>query len=271
MVNRMWKFGGHIDNHTFITAQRGRVRGFLEFAFGRYKVLGDLSKPTTKDPWVLSELANAAVAFAEIKPHSFHISIQVMGKMKSKPLESPDPLICLLLLGGDINPDEDGKYREKRIYNGEILNEHTGLEFSRFNEHRNKPNAEPTRVVEYLFPRLFKEHHYTDLLMALKGYQLKCNPIPLYVPDDSEYAAFKEPNREISNALVKWAANPTAPSDDVIGDFVSKVNEGLEYEQRVFAGHDKNFIANRVYEIENKLKRYKEFISAGGKEWLQWA
>ena len=102
MVNRMWKFGGHIDNHTFITAQRGRVRGFLEFAFGRYKVLGDMSKPTTKDPWVLSELANAAVAFSEIKPHSLHISIQAMGKKRFEALEGAEPLICMLLLGLDL-------------------------------------------------------------------------------------------------------------------------------------------------------------------------
>jgi hypothetical protein len=234
-------------------------------------VLGDLSKPTTKDPWVLSQLANAAVAFAEINPHSFHISIQVMGRAKFEPLKNHDPLICLLLLGGDINPDESGMYREKRIHNREIYNEHTGLEFSRFNDHRNRPDGEPTRVVEYLFPRLFKEHSYIDTIMALKGYQVACNPAPLYIPADSEFSEFREGNKEIERALFDWAANPRAPSDAVIGDFVAKVEEGLEYERRVFAGHDAKTIQHWIGVIEDKLKRYKGFIAAGGKEWLKWA
>lgn len=267
LINRMWKLGGHIDNHKFITPDRGRVRGFLEFSIGRYKILGDLSKPTTKDPWMLSELANAAVAFAEIQPHSFHISLQIMGSRPFEKLEGIEPLICILLLGGDINPDDGGVWREKRLFQREIYSQYKGFSFSRFNEHRNRPDdPKPTKVVEFTFPRLFHEHSYVDLIMALKGYQLSYNPAPLVPYEGCDYA---EHNRELEEALFDWAAEPTALPDSAVSAFVEKVEQGLDYETRVFAGHDSKFTAYWVGEIEKKLRNYNEFIRTGGKEWLR--
>jgi gamma-glutamylcyclotransferase (GGCT)/AIG2-like uncharacterized protein YtfP len=267
LINRMWKFGGHIDNHKFITPDRGRVRGFLEFSFGRYKILGDLSKPTTKDPWMLSELANATVAFAEIRPHSFHISLQIMGSRPFKPLEGIESLICLLLLGGDINPDDGGIWREQRLFKREIYSEYQGVSFSRFNEHKTRPDDEnPAKVVEFTFPRLFHEHSYVDLIMALKGYQLSYNPAPLIPPEDCDYAEY---HKELEETLLDWANNPTAPSDSSIGGFVEKVEQGLDYETRVFAGHDAKFAGRWLGEIEKKLRNYSEFIRSGGEKWLR--
>jgi gamma-glutamylcyclotransferase (GGCT)/AIG2-like uncharacterized protein YtfP len=267
LVNRMWKLGGHVDNRESITPDRGRVRGFLEFSFGRYKILGDLSKPTTKDPWMLSELANAAVAFAEIRPHSFHVSLQIMGSPSFKPLEGIEPLVCLLLLGGDINPDDGGIWREQRLFKREIYSEYQGVSFSRFNEHKNRPEDEnPTKVVEFTFPRLFHEHSYVDLIMALKGYQLSYNPAPLIPSEDCEYAEY---HKELEEALLDWANKPTAPSASSIGGFVEKVEQGLDYETRVFAGHDPKFTGRWLGEIEKKLRNYSKFIRSGGEEWLR--
>jgi gamma-glutamylcyclotransferase (GGCT)/AIG2-like uncharacterized protein YtfP len=267
LVNRMWKFGGHVDNHKLITPDRGRVRGFLEFSFGRYKILGDLSKPTTKDPWMLSELVNATVAFAEIQPHSLHVSLQKMGSRPFNPLEGIEPLVCLLLLGGDINPDNGGVWREKRLFKREIYGEYEGFSFSRFNEHKSRPDDEsPTEVIEFTFPRLFHEHSYVDLIMALKGYQLSYNPAPLVPSEDCEYAEY---HKELEEALLDWAAEPTALSDSSISDFVEKVEQGLDYETRVFAGHDSKFTVRWLGEIEKKLRNYNEFIRSGGKEWLR--
>jgi gamma-glutamylcyclotransferase (GGCT)/AIG2-like uncharacterized protein YtfP len=102
MGGRLWKLGGHVDNHRVLTSERGRVRGFLELALGRLKILGDLSKPVTADPVILSDLANAAVTFAQVRPHSLHISMQLeKGRAPGEP-PSLDDLLCLLILGGDV-------------------------------------------------------------------------------------------------------------------------------------------------------------------------
>ena len=102
--------------------------------------------------------------------------------------------------------------------------------------------------------------------MALKGYQLSYNPAPLVPYEGCEYA---EHNRELEEALFDWAAEPTALSDSAVSGFVEKVEQGLDYETRVFAGHDPKFTAYWVGEIEKKLRNYSEFIRTGGKEWLR--
>lgn len=263
---RLWKLGGHVDNHRFVTPHRGRVRGFLELAVGRYKILGDLSKPVTADPFILSDSANAAVIFAEIKPHSLHLSFQLeAGRPPGEP-PPPQYLICLLILGGDLNPDEEGVLREKRLYGREIYNEFTGLDFSRYNEHRARPDDDnPARVVEYEFPRLFYEHSYVDLVVALKGFQLAANPPPLDLSPDSPHLAY---NREVERELLAWAEAPYALAREDIGAFVALVEEGLAYETRNLGGHPPAFCREWLDKIERKLKSYNAFIWGEGKEWL---
>jgi gamma-glutamylcyclotransferase (GGCT)/AIG2-like uncharacterized protein YtfP len=263
---RLWKLGGHVDNHRFVTPDRGRVRGFLEFALGRYKVLGDLSKPVTADPVILSDLANAAVAFAEVKPHSLHLSLQLEEGRPVGPPPSPRQLICLLILGGDINLDEGRVLREKRLHGREIYNEFTGLDFSRYNQHRRRPDDDrPARVVEFEFPRLFFEHSYVDVVMALKGFQLATNPPPLDLSPDSPHLA---PNREVERELLAWAEAPSALAREDIDGFVATVEEGLAYETRRLDGHPPAFCRTWLERIERKLKSYNAYIWGEGKEWL---
>jgi len=263
---RLWKLGGHVDNHRFVTPHRGRVRGFLEFAVGRYKILGDLSKPVTANPFVLSDSANAAVVFAEIKPHSLHLSLQLEAGRPPGAPPAPQHLICLLILGGDLNPDEEGVLRERRLHGREIYNEFTGLDFSRYNEHRARPDDDhPAQVIEYEFPRLFYEHSYADLVIALKGFQFATNPPPLDLSPDSPHLTY---NREIERELLAWAEAPYGLAREDIDIFVARVEEGLAYETRNLDGHPPAFCREWLDKIERKLKSYNAFIRGEGKEWL---
>jgi len=249
-----------------VTSDRGRVRGFLEFALGRYKILGDLSKPVTADPGILSDLANAAVAFAEMKPHSLHLSFQLEEGRAVGPPPPPRHLICLLILGGDVNLDEERVLREKRLHHREIYNEFTGLDFSRYNQHRSRDDDDrPARVIEYEFPRLFYEHSYVDLIMALKGFQLASNPPPLDLSPDSPHLAY---NREVEAELLRWAEAPYALAKGDIGGFVAAVEEGLAYETRHLDGHPPEYCRQWLDKIERKLKSYNAYIWGEGKEWL---
>jgi gamma-glutamylcyclotransferase (GGCT)/AIG2-like uncharacterized protein YtfP len=263
---RLWKLGGHVDDHRFATPDRGRVRGFLELELGRYKILGDLSKPATADPVVLSDLANATVAFVEIAPHSLHLSLQLEER---RPVGEPPPphhLICLLIIGGDLNLDEDGTLREKRLHGREIYNQLMGLDFSRHNVHRSGPGEDnPARVIEYEFGRLFYEHSYVDLVVALKGFQLATNPPPLDLSPDSPHLAY---NRELERELLAWAAAPYALPRQDIASFLATVEEGLSYETRKLGGHPPAFCQEWLAKIERKLKSYNAYVWGEGKEWL---
>jgi gamma-glutamylcyclotransferase (GGCT)/AIG2-like uncharacterized protein YtfP len=266
LCGRLWKLGGHVDNHRFVTPDRGRVRGFLECALGRYKILGDLSKPVTADPVILSDLANAVVAFAEIKPHSLHLSFQLeKGRPVGAP-PAPPHLICLLILGGDLNFDEEGVLRERRLYRREIYNEFTGLDFSRYNTHRNRAeDDDPALVIEYEFPRLFYEHSYVDLVMALKGYQLADNPPPLDLSPDSPHLDY---NREVERELLRWAEVPYALPHDDVASFLATVERGLSYERAELGGHPPEFCTRWLERIERKLNSYNLYLRGEGKEWL---
>ena len=50
-----WKLGGYIDDHSGYN-DRPRRQGFFEIAPGRLSVAGELSRPATGDPWLLSRL-----------------------------------------------------------------------------------------------------------------------------------------------------------------------------------------------------------------------
>jgi len=60
MYHRAWRLGGHIDSHRQMLIGQKRHRGFLEYAFGRFNILGDLSLPLFDSPWAMSRLINEA-------------------------------------------------------------------------------------------------------------------------------------------------------------------------------------------------------------------
>jgi hypothetical protein len=174
--------------------------------------------------------------------------------------------VCLLILGGDVNFDEEDVLREKRLHQREIYNEFTGLDFSRRNSHRDRPDDDdPADIVEYEFPRLFYEHSYVDLVMALKGFQLADNPPPLDLSPDSPHLAY---NREAERELLKWAEGPYALGRDDLDSFLTAVEKGLAYETEHLNGHPAEFCRKWLDIIERKLKGYNMYIRGEGKEWL---
>lgn len=259
LARRGWKLGAHVDDHGFAAAQRQRARGFLELAFGRYRLFGDVSKPATRDPWVLSQLIDLAARYIDIKPHSLHLSIQADETIPFKRLENPEYFICLLLLGGDLREDGEGRLREMRIFQGEILHPGTGLHLSRLNRHHQRPGEESTiPVVEYQFARLHYEYDYQPLILALKGFQRRANPRPFKGcaggPD-------QEFTRDLEAALEQWAAFPSPISQQCCSDFVEIVRAGLEEEAAGAGPRYARYIRGHLETIAARLQRRNQRIA----------
>jgi gamma-glutamylcyclotransferase (GGCT)/AIG2-like uncharacterized protein YtfP len=230
LMRRGWKLGAHVDDHGFQSAADMRSRGFLELAFGRYRLLSDVSKPATQDPWILAQIIQWAVDYIDVAPHSLHVSIETLPDRQFNKLPDPNYFLCLLLLGGDLTLDDQGKLREMRIYHEEILHPDVGVCLSRLNRHHQNPQDRRwSSVVEFQFPRLFAKHDYQPLLMALKGFQMAANPFPFKGVKDCPY---QEEYAEIEAALIQWAAYPTAVATSSLNGFIDLVTKGLAEEAK---------------------------------------
>jgi gamma-glutamylcyclotransferase (GGCT)/AIG2-like uncharacterized protein YtfP len=261
LMRRGWKLGAHVDDHGFLTTTHTRTRGFLELAFGRYRLLGDVSKPATNDPWILSQLIDLAIRYMGIKPHSLHISLQTEANTPFQKIDHPEYLFCLLLLGGDLREDKEGNLREMRIYQGEIVRSDHDVYFSRFNRHHKNPeDTEWSFVIEYQFPRLSFDCDYQPLIMALKGFQLGGNPYPLKNYRDCPYQEF---HRDIETALFQWAAEPTPVSEHTLNSFLSLLEKGLAKETS-FVGQQEyaRYVQHLLVRIEMQLKRRNKRIQS---------
>ncbi len=253
IMRRGWKLGAHVDDHGFLTSSNVRTRGFLELAFGRYKLLGDVSKPATQDPWVLSQLIDLAVRYLDIKPHSLHLSIQLPPNQEFREIDNPDFFLCLLLLGGDLREDSNGILREMRIHQREIDHEETGLNFSRLNKHHTVPDDNKwTPVIEYQFSRLFYEYDYQPLIMALKGFQQELNPYPFKSCNTLPKPDYFEP---IEAMLFKWADQPKPVSAKSIEDFITTIEKGLDKESESMGKDYSKYSQRIIGRIEEQLKR----------------
>ena len=235
MFRRTWRLGGHVDSHQQITVGQERHRGFFEYALGRYQIVGDLSRPLFACPWGMSLLINEAVKFANIPPHSLHVSMELQrgrtsGNITDKRHQDED-LVCLLLLGGDIRPDSTGKLREWRVFDGELdTNASKSLNFSDRKFHFAKADqdeSEASDVMEYKFIRLNRGNtDYESLIIALKGYQFgtRARPVKTQTPEK------EMPEQTFLRA---WAANPQPLDSAAINRFIGKVEKGLLEENKI--------------------------------------
>ena len=234
LQRRTWRMGGHVDSHREIMTGNERHRGFFEYAFGRFNIIGDLSLPLFDCPWAMSKLINEAVRFLGIPPHSLHISMELprhkMLHDAQKPHRESD-LACLLMLGGDLRKDENGQLREWRIFNRELDTNMMGsLNFSSRKYHYSRPDQsqdEAADVMEYKFMRLHAEEtDYSNVIIALKGYQFGTHARPLSIPPKG-CAELPE-----QTFLRSWAANPQPLRRDEIYSFLDTVERGIMEEHQ---------------------------------------
>jgi gamma-glutamylcyclotransferase (GGCT)/AIG2-like uncharacterized protein YtfP len=262
-----WKLGGYIDDHSGSTDQ-GRRRGFLELAPGRLNIAGELSRPATADPWLLSQLINEIVNFFDVSPHSLHLSLQLrknqLGGQRILPLGF---VKCLLALGGGPERKSTGRLWVSRMGYDEIKQYEYGEElvFARTSKRRwylggddiaNKLPAQAiTHVQQYKFIRLEKKANYEPLIMCLKGLQLSYNPADYLT---AEQLKNNPKLQEQYEQLKKWAAEPTEISQQTIKRFVTTVHEGLMNEGHRRPAHTLHYIDWVLSDIENRLRTFNK-------------
>lgn len=261
LMRRGWKLGAHVDDHGFLTTSQTRTRGFLELAFGRYRLLGDVSKPASQDAWILSQLIALSIRYLDIRPHSLHLSLQTDGEQPFRRIPDPDYLLCLLILGGDLREDADGVLREMRVYREEILRPDGTVYFSRFNKHHKEPEDRAwSSVIEYQFPRSSFDYDYQPLIMALKGLQIAVNPYPLR---DFPACPYDDWHQEQQERLVQWAARPTSVPQSTIRRFLELVEQGLQQEARriryaPYAEYVERMLDSMEYQLTLRNKRIEQ-------------
>ncbi len=258
LMRRGWKLGAHIDDHGFLTSPDVRTRGFMELAFGRYRLLGDVSKPATDDTWVLSRMIELAVDYIDVQPHSLHISIETLPDRAFRKIDDPQFFLCLLLLGGDLRKDDQGRLREWRIHKEEITHPEVGVCLSRLNRHHQNPSERKwSSVVEFQFPRLTAGRDYQPLIMALKGFQIAANPYPFKGVKECPFQALYE---EIEQSLVDWAAQPMPVSASSLNAFIDLVEKGLKEEALKCGAEYDAYCRLMLGRIETELQEINQRI-----------
>ncbi|MHC4394842.1 MAG: gamma-glutamylcyclotransferase family protein [Planctomycetota bacterium] len=262
-----WKLGGYIDDHSGST-DLARRQGFLELAPGRLNIAGELSRPATADPWLLSQLILAIVNFHNVLPHSLHLSFQLrknqIGKQKPLPLGF---IKCLLVLGGGLVQKNTGRLWVSRMGYDEITQDEYGEElvFARTskrkwylgdNEIADKPPVHATtHVQQYKFIRLDKRANYEPLILCLKGLQLAFNPADYLSSDQLKASPRLQQQYE---QLKQWAAEPTEISRQIISRFIKTVQDGLMDEGHHRPIHRLHYIDWALSAIDVQLRMFNK-------------
>jgi gamma-glutamylcyclotransferase (GGCT)/AIG2-like uncharacterized protein YtfP len=265
-----WKLGGYIDDHSGYT-DLPRRRGFFELAPGRLSIAGELSRPATADPWLLSQLIHQLVTFFQISPHSLHLSFQLrrnqIDKQRTLPLEFVQ---CLLALGGGPARGPEGIWIS-RLCQGEITQITSGEElvFARTSRRNwylggddigDRPPAQATtHIQQYKFIRLEKGVSYEPLILCLKGLQLGFNP--------GDYLRAEQMQADPHLArdyqeLKEWAVKPTEIGRHTIRRFLDVIWQGLMIERHRRPAHNLHYIDWALSAVETQLVHFNEQLNA---------
>ena len=242
-----WRLGGYVDTHV-----RGRrlftlshFGGFFEYCMVRIDYPRKYSLPLTADPAVAANMIREAVDFIpEIRPHSLHLNIENRGLGKVKP--GLNDYLCLLMLGGDLGCDEDGRLREKRLAGNELRGVIQRRKHLSFFEEKKK------EVVEYSFLRLWRhgerDYDYLPVIMAFKGFQYGYN-MDLSCRDQVQ-------------GMLHWAQNPRPLAESSLSRFMATVKSGLQRE----GVHSREVIAEMGEQIVTVLRKWNRVLAAERKK-----
>lgn len=211
-----WRLGGYLDHHVrlrrFLPVPW--IGGFFEYALVRMDYPRHYSMPLTCDPGFLALYTTSVVRFLSgIKPHSLHVNVEVLRPETTEVPHLSD-YKCLLLLGGDLQVDEDGRIREQRLCQHELM------KMVRRRKHLSLFDNLRHSVNEYAFLRLHGDcgaEEWISVFLALKGFNAVC------LGGDEVVEPIDE--------LALWARRPEALSLAHIEAFINRVRRGLEIEQ----------------------------------------
>lgn len=261
-----WKLGGYIDDHTGRSSPHRR--GFLEFAPGRLNIAGEISKPATGDPWLLNQLIREIAVFYPIRPHSLHLSFQIMRHRVANRRVLPLSFVkCLLALGGGTQENATGRLWISRMQHDEIKTNVFGdeLVFSRISKRsfhlgRDEIGEKSAMhganyIQQYKFIRLEPRANYEPLIMALKGLQLACNPADYLT---TQQLASSRKLRVEYDELKAWSANPTEISRSSRTRFLEAIREGLLQEAHHRPYHQLHYIDWAVGAVDIQLRLFNK-------------
>jgi gamma-glutamylcyclotransferase (GGCT)/AIG2-like uncharacterized protein YtfP len=264
-----WKLGGYIDDHSGST-ERPRRLGFLELAPGRLNITGELSRPATADPWVLSQLISETAAFYDVRPHSLHLSFQLrrnqIGKQKVLPLSF---VKCLLVLGGGLRRKKTGRLWISRMGYDEITQHEYGEElvFARTSKRKwymsvdeiaqKTPAQASANVQQYKFIRLEAQANYEPLILCLKGLQLGYNPADYLTAEQLKKS--KRLQREYEE-LKRWAAEPSEIAPQAITKFMDTLRQGLMNEAHRRPMHNLHYMDWALGTIDVQLRMFNKQV-----------
>ena len=260
-----WKLGGHIDDHHEKVSSRPR-RGFFEIAMGNVSLSENLSKPITPDPWVLNQVIQEVRRFYPVAPHSVHISLQLRSRHKPvhDRLLPTGVMKCLFAIAGDPGPDEEGRFRIKRLAGQDIIGSE-GTPHLLFSDVRKRfsrkevqylggvSNVPGRYVQQYRFLRLSPEVNYEPVALALKGLQIALAPSNFMTA--AQYQSSPR-HREAFEELLAWGRSPARLPTADVESFLGYVQDGLMNERRKRPVHNPAYIAWALGKLRTALERF---------------
>jgi hypothetical protein len=262
-----WKLGGYIDDHSGSTDIARRV-GFLELAPGRLNIAGELSRPATADPWLLNQLIREIALFYDVRPHSLHLSFQLLKNQIGKQNILPLGFVkSLLVLGGGLQQKGTGRLWVSRMGYDEITQRDFGEElvFARTSRRRwylggdeiadRVPKQATAHIQQYKFIRLDRRANYEPLIMCLKGLQIAYNPADYLSAD--QLSSSKKIQQQYEE-LKQWAAEPQEISPQTISRFTKNVRDGLMNERHYRPVHKLHYIDWAVNAIDVQLRMFNQ-------------
>ena len=266
-----WKLGGHIDDHQAHGPDHN-LRGFLEFSPGSFSTEPKLSVPATKDPWLLAQLIHQLIRFYSVKPHSLHLSMQLLRHQHDPQGILPlDFAKCLLVLGGDPQPTADSGLAISRMLADEIGSPEykDGLIFARTARRRATAEdrqedptvlrpARPSLVQQFKFIRLGAHINYETLILALKGLQLALDLSDYITPEQLE----QHPHLQGQlNELIAWSRKPKPIPPNVVGRFCAVTFEGLSKERHFRLAHKNTYVQWALDRLVHQIAEFNQKLA----------